>query len=127
MERLTSCQEENGEEKLKFEEEKLAPDHPFLIEEIINDFDAVTHLRLRPFRHRNDGSADLARLNIVQGRNPVGPAFFELLFVACHAHPPTPGQLPQQFSSQQPRINSHLRTDSLAHSFPPAGSNSTTY
>lgn len=121
MERSTSCQEENGEEKPIFEEEKLAPHHPFLIEEIIDDFDAVTHLRLRPFRHRNDGSADFARLNIVQGRNPVGPALFEFLFVACHAQPPAPGQLPQQFSSQQPRINLYLRTDSLAHGFQPAG------
>ena len=37
------------DEGRKFEGEGSAPDNPFLIEQIIDDFDAVPHLCLRPF------------------------------------------------------------------------------
>jgi len=37
-----------------------APDDAFLIEEVIDDFDAITHLDLRFLRHGEDGTDQLA-------------------------------------------------------------------
>jgi len=37
-----------------------APDNTLLIEEVIDHFDAITHLDLRLFRHGKDGTDQLA-------------------------------------------------------------------
>jgi hypothetical protein len=37
-----------------------APDNAFLIEEVVDDFDAVPHLNLGLFRHRENGAYQLA-------------------------------------------------------------------
>jgi len=39
---------------------ELAPDDAFLIEEIIDDFDAIAHLNLRLFGHRKNSANQLA-------------------------------------------------------------------
>jgi len=67
----------------------LTPDNTFLIQEIIDDFNAIAHLSLCAFRHGNHGPADFSRLDIIEGRNTLGSALFKLLFVASHALPPT--------------------------------------
>src|SRR6476661_1889327 len=65
----------------------LAPDHPLLVQQIIDHFDAIAHLRLRPLGHGNHRSADLAGLDVIKRGDAFRPAFFQLLFVACHARP----------------------------------------
>src|SRR4029078_13400343 len=59
----------------------LTPDHAFLVEKIIDDFDAITHLRLCALGHGNDRSADLPRFDIIKRRDAFRPALFEFLFV----------------------------------------------
>jgi hypothetical protein len=44
----------------KWRTRSLAPDDAFLIEEVIDHFDTITHLDLRLFGHREDGSEQLA-------------------------------------------------------------------
>jgi hypothetical protein len=63
----------------------LTPYDTLLVQEIIDDLDAITHLCLCPLRHGNHGTADLPRLDVIQGRDPFRAAFFQLLSVACHA------------------------------------------
>jgi hypothetical protein len=45
---------------------RLAPDDAFLIEEVVDHFDAFTHLGLGLFGHRQDGSDNLARFHFIQ-------------------------------------------------------------
>jgi hypothetical protein len=66
-------------------EGKLTPDDTLLVEEIIDHFDAVAHLRLRPLGHGNHRSADFSWLDVIKRRDSFRPALFQLLFVACHA------------------------------------------
>lgn len=61
------------------------PDDAFLIEEVVDHFDAITHLDLRLFGHGEDGTNQLSRFDVVERRNPVRSTFFQLLSVACHA------------------------------------------
>lgn len=70
-------------EKKRERTEGSTPDNAFLVQKVINDFDAVPHLRLRTFRHWNDGTDDLARFNIIQGGNPVTSSPFQILPVTC--------------------------------------------
>src|SRR5690349_2881769 len=51
----------------------LTPDHAFLVEKIIDDFDAITHLRLCALGHGNDRSADLPRFDIIKRRDAFRP------------------------------------------------------
>ncbi len=44
--------------------EYLAPDHSFLIQQILNDLDAVPHLDLSLLRHRQHSSDQLAGLHV---------------------------------------------------------------
>ena len=67
----------------------LTPDNTFLVQEIIDDFDAIPHLSLCPFRHGNDGPADFTRFNVIERWDSFGPALLKLLSVASHALPPT--------------------------------------
>ena len=62
-----------------------APDDAFLIEEVVDHFDAVTHLNLRLFRHRENGTNQLTRLNVVERRNAMRSTFFQLLSKTCHS------------------------------------------
>ena len=62
-----------------------APDNTLLIEEVIDHFDAITHLDLRLFRHGKDGTDQLARLDFVERRNPFRSTLLQLLSVTCHA------------------------------------------
>jgi hypothetical protein len=61
-----------------------APDDSFLIEEVVDDFDAIAHLDLRLFRHGKDRTDQLARFDVVERRNSVKSTLFQLLSVTCH-------------------------------------------
>lgn len=61
-----------------------APDNAFLIEEVIDHFDAITHLHLGFFGHRKDSTEELAWLHVIERRNPFRSTPFELLSVTCH-------------------------------------------
>jgi hypothetical protein len=63
----------------------LAPDDTLLVQEVIDHFDAIAHLGLCPFGHRNHRAADFPRLDVIKRRDPFRSALFQLLFVACHA------------------------------------------
>jgi len=78
-----------------------APDNAFLIEEVIDHFDAVTHLNLRLFRHRENGANQLARLNVVERRNAMGSTLFQLLSKTCHSYPLIPRLLDRQSLRQK--------------------------
>src|SRR4026209_2613820 len=84
-----NCQEE-GRDSREGQEQPigaLAPDHPLLVQKVVDHFDAVAHLRLRPPGHGNHRPADLAGLDVIKRGDAFRPAFFQLLFVACHARP----------------------------------------
>lgn len=49
--------------------EVLAPDNPLLVQEVIDDFDAIAHLYLGSLGHGQHSPDQLARLHIMQGRN----------------------------------------------------------
>ena len=61
-----------------------APDDALLIEEVVNHFDAITHLDLRLFGHWEDGTDQLARFDVVKRWNSVRSTLFKFLPVACH-------------------------------------------
>jgi hypothetical protein len=99
------CQEGNVEPGIQeLEGGSSAPDDAFLIEEVVDHFDAITHLDLRLFGHREDGTDQLARFDIVERRNPVGPTLFQLLSVACHGCLLFLWQVDQQFLRQRPIV-----------------------
>jgi hypothetical protein len=52
--------------KREMSNRRLAPDDAFLVEEVIDYFDAFTHLGLGLFGHRQDGPDDLARFHVIQ-------------------------------------------------------------
>ncbi len=68
--------------------ECLAPDHSFLIQQILNDFDAVPHLDLGLLRHRQHGPDQLAGLHIHERGDAFTRRFFELTTEACQGRPP---------------------------------------
>ena len=59
--RERDCQEGDfGSGIRRWRTRSLAPDDAFLIEEVIDHFDAIAHLDLRLFRHGEDGTDQLA-------------------------------------------------------------------
>jgi hypothetical protein len=56
-----TCQEGNvGQEFRKWGTRLSAPDYALLIEEVVDDLNAITHLYLRLFGHRENGTDQLA-------------------------------------------------------------------
>lgn len=96
------CQEEENTEKRDVKRRGrtcgLTPHYPFLIEQVVDDLDTVTHLRLCTLGHGNDGTNDLARFNVVERRDSIVSASLEVLSVACQVRPPNwDSVLTQQF------------------------------
>jgi hypothetical protein len=53
------------------EEKPSTPDDAFLIEQVVDDFDAVAELGLSPLGHRENGADKLAGFDFVQVGNAV--------------------------------------------------------
>ena len=51
------------------EESELTPHHAFLIEQVVDNLDTVTHLRLGSLGHGDDGANDLSRFDVIERRN----------------------------------------------------------
>jgi hypothetical protein len=60
------------------------PDDPFLIEEVIDDFDAVAHLNLGFFGHWENGTDQFSGFDIVKRGNSITSTLFKFLPVTCH-------------------------------------------
>ena len=63
-EHYRSVRKKEGKERGEWTE-RLTPNDSFLIQEIIDHLDAVPHLGLGLFRHGNDRTHNLARLDII--------------------------------------------------------------
>jgi hypothetical protein len=79
----------------------LAPDDAFLIEEVVDHFDAITHLDLRFLGHWKDGTDQLARFDVVERRNSVRSTLLKFLPVARHGCLRFSEQVDQQFLRQR--------------------------
>ena len=69
--------------------ERLTPDDALLVQEIVDDFDAIAHLYLCLFGHGQHGPDQLARLHIMQGRNARAGNLFELAAETGQGKPPS--------------------------------------
>lgn len=116
-------------EALKVErliEAGLAPNDAFLIEQVVDDFDAIAHLRLRAFRHWDYGSYNFAWFDIVERGNSVTGTSFELLSVACHVGLPSGSVQAQQILRHAIKPIHFWRTVSIAYRPSPSGHRDTT-
>lgn len=78
----------HGREKKSGGSAGLHPNDTFLIEEIIDDFDTLTHLGLSLIGHREDRSDELPRLHVFQRRDSVTGSGIEILSEAGQWEPP---------------------------------------
>lgn len=69
--------------------EMLTPDDALLVQEIVDDFDAIAHLYLRLFGHGQHGPDQLARLHIMKGRDARAGNLFELAAETGQGKPPS--------------------------------------
>lgn len=67
---------------------RLTPDDPFLIQQVVDDFDAVAHLNLSLFGHGDDGSHQFSGFNFIQRRKIRAWALFEIAAKTCQGKPP---------------------------------------
>src|ERR1044071_5851057 len=102
--REKNCREES-ERREERPKKNLAPDYALLIEQIIDHFNAVAHLRLCALGHRDHRTTDFSGLDVVKRRDAFRPALFQLLFIACHAR--SSFKMKQQFSRQESSSQMH--------------------
>lgn len=98
--------------------DRLHPDDTFLIEEIVDDFDTLTHLGLSLIGHREDRSDELPRLHVIQRRDPVAGSGIEILSEAGQWKPP--GRCLSALLSvflRGVRSGEQNRRESIPHSF----------
>lgn len=67
----------------------LAPDNPLLVQEVIDDFDAIAHLYLRFLGHGKYSPDQLTGLHIVQGRNAFIGDLFKVTAKTGQGKPPS--------------------------------------
>lgn len=67
----------------------LAPNNLLLVQEVVDDFDAVAHLQLRLLGHRKHCTHQLARLHIMEGRNAFIGELFKLTAKTGQGRPPS--------------------------------------
>src|SRR5215831_13685716 len=96
-------------------EGRLAPDDAFLVEEVVDYFDAFTHLGLSLFRHRQNGPDDFARFHIIQRRNPLAESLLAVLSVARHGLPFVPSFRFHSYFARLTQRSCSIRTTSIAH------------
>ena len=82
--------------------ERLTPDYTFLIKEIVDDLDTITHLRLGPFRHRKNCAHQLTRFHFLQGGDSFPRGLFKILAKASQGN-----LLVESFSAEQWCFLSH--------------------
>lgn len=68
--------------------ECLAPDHSFLVQQVLNDFDAVPHLDLSLFRHGEHSPDQLAGLHIHERGDAFTRRLFKITAEASQGIPP---------------------------------------
>jgi len=68
--------------------EGLTPHNTFLVQEIVNDLDAVLHLHLSLLRHGQDRTYQFARFHIMKGWNVFTPKLFVIAMETGHGQPP---------------------------------------
>ena len=108
----------HGREKKSGGSARLHPNDTFLIEEIIDDFDTLTHLGLSLIGHREDRSDELPRLHVIQRRDPVAGSGIEILSEAGQWKPP--GRCLSALLSvflRGVRSGEQNRRESIPHSF----------
>jgi hypothetical protein len=66
------------------QQDRLTPDDALLVHQVIDDFDAVTELKLRLLGHGENGSDELAGFHFFQGRDPGGITFFKVRSITGH-------------------------------------------
>ena len=82
------CQER---EKQSGESAHLHPNNTFLIQQIVDYLDTLTHLGLSLVRHREDGTDELPRLHVFQRRDSVTGSGIDVLSEAGQWKPPGTG------------------------------------